>query len=627
MKSLFSRFSDTQAGSSKPTKESSYKFWIPSNTNAERSPPKSIPVHPDVAASHGEKRYRALNSAHALKVPLLDISTAPLETQAIRTNDMARHTTRQNIGSSSMPYSQNYPPISSRTPRPHEHGDTKYQVYSREAQGPAYPSGTHSRETSGKSHRGGRRESWLPSTTPAVSKQVEDEAKLHVQGRSEKIERYRESGDERDRGKELERREKDRDRDRKEKEREWEKGRIREREREERDRERSRAKERERILEKEREIARAKREQDRNLEIGRERDRDKYTERDHRERERDSDREGEKGKNRTKDKGSRKESSNLTRGTERALNSDVPYDGERTKQEERNKVHHRGRATGGGRKDDSYESQKERDRWLEKEPERARERLGGQIKHRAEATDGEQDAGRVRTPAPDRERRRDPGIGWASDTHTGHSRKLLRKTSNTLINPSPGVEDGESSDSSTRPKYMHQLLTKRHRAEEGGGSSSKIIHRQGMSAEPFGSTKPSAVKATIVSFSEDVQLPVPPTPQHMPIYLPPKESYIIDAGLPPTIVPLNVVSAREAEALSRREILNRLKSSRPDEPPPHAGDVSRPREIDTPIVRRPPSRGPAQPQNLFPSHATIAHSSKGTRESGYIHRVSFYFAL
>jgi len=74
-----------------------------------------------------------------------------------------------------------------------------------------------------------------------------------------------------------------------------------------------------------------------------------------------------------------------------------------------------------------------------------------------------------------------------------------------------------------------------------------------MPAEPLVSTKSSAVKAMVVTFSEDLQLPVPPTPQHMPIYLPPKESNAIDSGLPPTIAPLNVVSTREAEAPPRKE--------------------------------------------------------------------------
>jgi len=46
-------------------------------------------------------------------------------------------------------------------------------------------------------------------------------------------------------------------------------------------------------------------------------------------------------------------------------------------------------------------------------------------------------------------------------------------------------------------------------------------------------------------------------------------------------------------------------------------------QIDTSNIRRPPSRGFAQPQNPIPSHPTIAHLLKGTRESGYIHRVSF----
>ena len=472
MKSFFSRLNgDIQTGSSKPTKESSYKFWIPSNTNAERSPPKPIPVHPDVAASHGEKRSRPFKSTHPPKIPLHDLPTAPLETQAIHTsNDMSRYTTKPNPGSSSTPYSHNPPPPpSSRTLRPH---DTRYQEASREAHGP-YSTGTHTfRETSSKPHHGGRHESapvpreiWLPSTTPAVSKQAEDRSKLHVQGASERPEQYRESGDHRDRVKEFERRGKDRDRDRRERERERErerggKGRTREREREEWEQERSRT--------KEREIAWAKREQDRNLEVDRRRDRDKY-ERDRREQERDSDREG---KNRTHDR-SRKESSNLTRGMERAWDSDVPYDGHRTTQDER-KTRRRDRTTGGVGKDDNRESHKERDRWLEKESERARERLGGQIKHRAEATDGEQLAGRVKTPAPDRERRKDSGVGWLSDTHTGHNRKLLRKTPNTLLSQPSRAEEGDSSDSSTRPNRVQQVLTKRHRGEEGG-SSSKVL--------------------------------------------------------------------------------------------------------------------------------------------------------
>lgn len=472
MKSFFSRLnSDIQASSSN---ESSYKFWIPSKTNVERSPPKPIPIHPDVATSQGEKRSRPLKSTHVhVPKPLHDLPTAPLETHATHSNDMSKYMTRQKLGTSSTPHTQNYPPPSSRTPRPHEH-NTKYQVPSREAHGPVHLTGARtSHDSSSKPHRGGRHESvapvpreiWLPSSTPVVSKQ-EDQTKLHVQGASEKPEQYRESGDEKDR--ELERRGKDRGKDRREREREWEKGHAREREREER--ERSRAKERERILEKEREIARAKREHDRNLELGPGRDRDK-AERDRREQERDFDREGEKGKNRTRDR-SGKESSNLTRGMEKARDSDLPYDGERPRQDER-KARHRDRALGGV-KDDNRESHKERDRWLEKEPERVRDRLGGQIKHRAEATDSEQFAGRVKTPAPDRERRKDSGVAWPPDTHTGHPRKLLRKTSNTLLNQPSKAEEGESSDSSTRPKRVRQVLTRRHRVEEGG-SSSKVL--------------------------------------------------------------------------------------------------------------------------------------------------------
>lgn len=467
MKSFFSRLNDIQASSSKPTKESSYKFWIPSNINTERTPPKPIPVHPDVAASH-ETRSRALKSTHALKIPLHDLPTAPIEAQAIHTTDMSRHTTKPNLGSSSMAYSQNYPPPSSRTPRIHEPND-RHPVPSRKAHGPADPIGTHTpRETSSKLYRGGRHESvapvsreiWFPPAMPVSTK-------LHIQGTSEKLERYRESGDERDRVKELERREKDRDR----REREGEKGRTREREKEEREREKNRAKERERGHGKDREITRAKRQLDRNWETDGGRERDKYAERDRREKERDSDREGDKVKNRTKDKGSRKESSNLTKGMERAWDSDVLYDEERTKQDERSKTRHRDRTTGGGGRDDNRDSHKERERWLEKEAERTRERLEGQIRHRVEATDGEQDARRVKTPAPDRERRKDLGVGWTSDT--GHSRKLLRKTSNTLLNATSKAEEGESSDSSTRPKRV-QVLTKRHRAEEGG-SSSKVF--------------------------------------------------------------------------------------------------------------------------------------------------------
>lgn len=454
MKSFFSRLNgDIQASSSK---ESSYKFWFPSKTNVERSPPKPIPIHPDVAASQGEKRSRPLKPTHLPKVPLHDLPTAPLETQATHSNDMSKHTTRPKLGSSSTPLTQNHPPPS-RTPRPHEHNDTRYQIPSREAHGPVHHTASRTlHESSSKPHRSGRhelvapvpREIWLPSTTPVVSKQVGD---LHVQGTSE---RYRESGDEKDR--ELDRRGKGRDR----REREWEKGHTRERERDER--ERSRAKERERTLEKEREIARANRDQDRNLGIDQGRDRDK-AERDRRDRERDLDREG--GKNRTKDR-SRKESSNLTRGMEKAWDSDVPYDGERPKQNER-KARYRDRAMGGVAKDVNRESHKERDRGLEKEPERAKDRLGGQIKHRAEATDSEQFAGRVKTPAPDRERRKDSGVGWPSDIYTGHTRKLLRKTSNALLNQPSKAEEGESSDSSTRPKRVRQVLTNRHRGEEG----------------------------------------------------------------------------------------------------------------------------------------------------------------
>jgi hypothetical protein len=468
MKSFFSRLNgDIQASSSN---ESSYKFWIPSKTNVERSPPKPIPIHPDVAASQGEKRSRPLKSTHihVPKTPLHDLPTAPLETQAPHSNDMSKHTTRSKLGTSSTPYTQNHPPSSSRTPRPHEQ-NTRYQVPSREVHGPVHPTGVRtSHDLSSKPHRGGRHESvapvpreiWLPSTTPVVSKQ-EDQTKLHVQGTSEKPERYRESGDEKNR--ELERRGKDRGKDRREREREWEweKGHTREREREER--ERSRANERERTLEKEREIARAKREQGRNLEIDQGRDRDK-AERDRREQERDLDREGEKGKYQTKVRS--------TRGMERARDSDMPYDGERSKQDER-KTHHRDRAMGGVR-GDNRESHKERDRWLEKEPERMRDRPGGQIKHRAEVTDSEQFAGRVKTLAPDRERRKDLGVGWLSDTHTGHPRKLLRKTSNTLLIQPSKAEEGESSDSSTRPKRVRQVLTRRHRGEEGG-SSSKVL--------------------------------------------------------------------------------------------------------------------------------------------------------
>ena len=468
MKSFFSRLNgDIQASSSN---ESSYKFWIPSKAHVERSPPNPIPIHPDVAASQGEKRSRPSKPTHihVPKIPLHDLPTAPLETQATHSNDMSKHMTRSKLGAS---YTQNHAPPSSRTPRPQEQ-NTRYQMPSREGHGTVHPTGARtSHDLSTKPHRGGKyesvapapREIWLPSTTPVVSKQ-EDQRKVHIQGTTEKPERYRESGDEKDR--ELERRGKERGKDRREREREreWEEGRTKEREREER--ERSRAKERERTLEKEREMARAKREQERNLEIDQRRDRDK-AERDRREQERDLDREGEKGKNRTKDR-SRRESSNLTRGMEKARDSDVLYDGERPKQDER-RARHRDRAMGGV-KDDNRESHKERDR-IEREP---RDRLGGQIKHRAEATDSEQFAGRVKTSAPDRERRKDLGVGWHSDTHTGHTRKLLRKTSNTLLNQPSKAEEGDSSDSSTRPKRVRHILTRRHRGEEGG-LSSKVL--------------------------------------------------------------------------------------------------------------------------------------------------------
>ena len=116
-----------------------------------------------------------------------------------------------------------------------------------------------------------------------------------------------------------------------------------------------------------------------------------------------------------------------------------------------------------------------------------------------------------------------------------------------------------------------------------------------MPAEPFTSTKSSVVKATTVAVLDDVQLPVHPTPRHMPIYLPPKESNAVISGLPPTIAPLNVVSTREAEAPPRRETVRnithstfdthrlacpKVKSNIPDEPLPHAAEnMSKPREV------------------------------------------------
>ena len=116
-----------------------------------------------------------------------------------------------------------------------------------------------------------------------------------------------------------------------------------------------------------------------------------------------------------------------------------------------------------------------------------------------------------------------------------------------------------------------------------------------MPTEPVTSTKSLVVKATTVTFLDDVQLPVPPTPRHMPIYMPPKESNAVNSGPPPTIVPLNVVSTREAEAPPRRETVRnitlspfdthrlacqKVKSNTPDEPLPHAAEnVSKPKEV------------------------------------------------
>ena len=116
-----------------------------------------------------------------------------------------------------------------------------------------------------------------------------------------------------------------------------------------------------------------------------------------------------------------------------------------------------------------------------------------------------------------------------------------------------------------------------------------------MPAEPLMSTKSSVVKATTVTILDDVQLPVPPTPQNMPIYLPPKESNAVNSGLRPTIVSLNAVSTREAEPPPRRETVRntthstfdthrlfcpKVKSNIPDDPLPHAAEnVSKSREV------------------------------------------------
>ena len=97
-----------------------------------------------------------------------------------------------------------------------------------------------------------------------------------------------------------------------------------------------------------------------------------------------------------------------------------------------------------------------------------------------------------------------------------------------------------------------------------------------------------------MSILDDVQLPVPPTPQHMPIYLPPKESNAVNYGLPLTITSPNVASTREAEPPSRRETVRiithstfdthrlvcpKVKSNIPDEPPHGAESVTKPREV------------------------------------------------
>ena len=118
-----------------------------------------------------------------------------------------------------------------------------------------------------------------------------------------------------------------------------------------------------------------------------------------------------------------------------------------------------------------------------------------------------------------------------------------------------------------------------------------------MTTEPLTSTKSSVVKATTVTILDDVQLRVPPTPQHMPIYLPPKESNAVNSGLPSTTALLNVVSTREAEPPPRRETVRnithstfdtvtlslvcpKVKSNIPDERLPHATEnVSKPREV------------------------------------------------
>lgn len=93
---------------------------------------------------------------------------------------------------------------------------------------------------------------------------------------------------------------------------------------------------------------------------------------------------------------------------------------------------------------------------------------------------------------------------------------------------------------------------------------------------------------------DDVQLPVPPTPQHMPIYLPPKESNAVNSDLPSTITSQNVASSREAEPPPRRETVRnitdftfdthrlvypKVKSNLPVGPPHAAENVSKPREV------------------------------------------------
>ncbi|KAF8163233.1 hypothetical protein B0H34DRAFT_672281 [Crassisporium funariophilum] len=452
----------------------------------------------------------------------------------------------------------------------------------------------------------------------------ERERELAREKEREIVARERERELAREKEREIVAREKERERENevsKEKEREA----AREREKKNRETARERERERERETAKEREKER-ERERERVKEV------EKHIEKERRDREherernryRPLDREREVGGENDKAKDSVKESPNA-KARDRAREVDVPDDKETPRPEERSRPRPRDQLVndGGGREDRMYnrDSRRERERRTGKDYEATRVREKAHTKHRAEATDGEQDVdGRT-----DRARRQELNHGLVSDVYADHNRKVLLKMSDPNLPNKLVVDEGDSSDNSMQHKSLHpRTLHRRHRTEEGGLPAKVIRSRQDPSAEFSIANNPQTVNLapTLTGAPPatlDGQPPLTSTPHHMPVYLPPKDGNIVDRTKPQ-----NVSGAiSDSEALPRREITRLKFVSRQEEPSSHQFENQPTMTEPAPMPpRRPPSRAFGPTYTAAPSFAANNQPMKNAHESIYVQRAS-----